>query len=121
MGKDLGTYFVKVELATGDGWIHEWPTGARYTNGSGAQSPLDAMRIEPTWNSEDDLFQTMLFMYAEGNYACDCNRRLFLARAHQQDEPEESPCGETIQIKRLTAIRPDGSEYVLWSGENGWI
>lgn len=34
------------------------------------------------------------FMWNEGNYACDCNRRLFFARAAGLPDPEPNPCGE---------------------------
>jgi hypothetical protein len=112
MGKDLGTYHVRVELVGGDGWIQEWDTGARYINGSGNCHPLDAMRIQPGWDDEHDLLRTIRWMFTEGNYGCDCNRKLFLDRAHQQegDESWEYPCGDTMMIERITVIRPDGSE-----------
>lgn len=34
------------------------------------------------------------FIWSEGNFACDCNRALFFARAKGEDEPEETPCGD---------------------------
>ena len=114
MVKDLGTYHLKVELEDGRGWIQQWNTGARYMKGSGSCHPLDADRISPTWRDEQELFESMCWMYLEGNYSCDCNKRLFLARAHQQGEPEKSPCGDTMTLKRLTAIHPDGIEEVIW-------
>jgi len=34
--------------------------------------------------------------------------------AHQEPEPEHTPCGDTMTVKRLTAIRPDASEVVIF-------
>src|SRR5580765_2651563 len=114
MGRDLGTYYLRVELKDGRGWIDQWNTSGRYTNGSATQSPLSAIRIQPTWDSEQDVFRTMEYMYMEGNYSCDCNKMLFWLRSQQMDDDVETPCGDTMTIQRLTAIRPDGSEHVLF-------
>lgn len=110
MNRDLGTYHVRVEFEDGNGFLMDWKTGARYTGGADGCSPLNAARIGPTWESEDDLAGTIQYMFTDGNYSCDCNKRLFLARAHQQDEPDDLDCGDTLTINRLTLIRPDGSE-----------
>jgi len=118
MGKDLGTYHLRVELKDGRGWIQIWETGARYTHGSGSCTKLDATRIEPTWDDEDDLFSTMLYMYTEGNYSCDCNRSLFWLRSQQLSEDEKLECGETMQLLKLTVIKPGGGEEVLLEQEN---
>ncbi len=42
---------------------------------------------------EDGLPNT--FMWQDGNYACDCNRRLFFARVNGEDEDWESCCSDT--------------------------
>ena len=57
MAKDLGTYHVKVELEDGRGWIETRNTGARYTHGRDIFSPLQATRMGPTWDSEEDLIE----------------------------------------------------------------
>ena len=113
LGKDLGTYHLRVELQNGDGWIETWETGRRYTHGGPFCTRLDAIPILPSWKSEEDLFQGMLYMYTDGNYACDCNKALFLARAYQKPEPVNPLCGHTMTLHRLTAIRPDGTEVGL--------
>ena len=112
-GHDLGTYHVRVVFTDGSGFLMEMGTGARYTNGRGGCHPLDATRIQPTWKSEDALAETVEYLFIEGNYSCDCNRRLFLADAHQQPRPADPPCGETLQLSSLTLIRPDGTERAL--------
>lgn len=114
--KDLGTYYTRVEFEGGDGFIYQWNTGGRYTNGMGSCSPLNAQRINPNWENEEDLAGTMLFIFTEGNYACDCNRRIFLDQAHQIERPDDfdPPCGDEIKLQRLTMIRPDGSEKILF-------
>jgi hypothetical protein len=114
MKKDLGTYWLRVEFDDGRGYLEKWETGRRYVGGSINWKRLDAKAIEPSWENEQELFETMEYQYVEGNYACDCNKLLFLARANQQDEPEHIPCGDTLMLFRLTAIRPDGSEQTLW-------
>lgn len=112
-GVDLGTYHLIVKFADGRGYIEKWNTGRRFCKGTTEVSPLGADLIKPTWESEEDLLETMFFMYTDGNYSCDCNRILFLARAANEPEPEEVDCGETIQLESLTAIRPDGTEVEL--------
>ena len=72
--RDLGTYHVRVEFADGRGWIAEFGTGGRYTDGTDLVHPLSASRIDPCWSSEADVVQTILWQYTEGNYGCDCNR-----------------------------------------------
>lgn len=45
------------------------------------------------------------FMWREGNYSCDCNKRLFLWRHAGVSEDEidarENPCGDTISLVAL--------------------
>ena len=43
---------------------------------------------------EDDT-DTLEFLWGEGNYACDCNRALFFARAGGKPDPKNRPCGDT--------------------------
>lgn len=112
--RDMGTYHVRIELKNGDGWIAEWRTGWRLTHGTADTSPLSAQWIAPTYEDEDDLVRNAVFMHEQGNYSCDCNKRLFLASAHQRDEPEDNPCGDTMPIARITVIRPDRTEIVAW-------
>lgn len=40
------------------------------------------------------------YMWRDGNYGCDCNRSLFIARNCDEDFPE-MPCGETIELVSL--------------------
>jgi hypothetical protein len=44
------------------------------------------------------------YVWIEGNYACDCNRRLLMARALGEPEPDPwpFPCGNTIVLESLT-------------------
>lgn len=49
---------------------------------------------------KDDLYlredgSPNMFMWEDGNYACDCNRRLFFARVNGEDEDWESDCSNT--------------------------
>lgn len=126
-GRDLGTYFVRIEFETGEGFIMRWNTSARFIGGgTGTEewSPLEAKRQEPLYESEEDLFRNIEFQFTDGNYSCDCNLRSFLDRAYNRERDEEGPdyeCGDTMKIKRITAIRPDGSEHVLAERPHGKI
>lgn len=117
MGSDFGTYHVRVEFTNGDGYISKWDTGGRFTHGSDSNHPLTAEFISPTWDSEAEILRTIEFMYTDGNYACDCNRKLFLARAKQQPEPVEDRCGDTLKIKSLRVLTPDGRDLDLGISE----
>jgi hypothetical protein len=112
MAKDLGTYHVRVEFEDGDGFIYKWDTGGRYSDGNESYHPLSAFYISPAWDDEDDLLGAIWWQFVEGNYNCDCNKLLFLDRAHQR-EAEDYPCGDTMKIKTLTMIRPDRTEIPI--------
>ncbi len=43
------------------------------------------------------------YQYREGNYACDCNRSLFIGRYCDPDFPE-LVCGEEIELVALTPV-----------------
>jgi hypothetical protein len=113
MGVDLGTYHVKVEFVNKPGFYMEFSTGCRYTHGTTGIHPLSAYKINPIYDNENDLIRNIVYMFTEGNYSCDCNLAAFIAQAHQRDDPN-MPCGDTIELKRLTLIRPDGSESVIY-------
>lgn len=114
MATDLGTYHLRVELVNGDGFITTWETGRRYTDCNLGCSPLTAQAIEPYWEDEASVFQSMRYNHLEGNFSCDCNKRLMLARSRHEQENEDDECGDMLATKRLTAIRPDGTEHVLY-------
>ena len=42
-----------------------------------------------------------LFVWGDGNYGCDCNRRLFFARVNDEEEDWESGCSETEYSVRI--------------------
>jgi hypothetical protein len=119
MGKDLGTYHLRVEFDERRGYIQIWDTGARFTGGRDEVSPLNATALKPIYHDEKELFSCMVFSYTENNFSCDCNRQLFLDSAAQVKEDREHPCGNTIKLVRLTAIRPDLSEVVIYDKDKG--
>ena len=61
-------------------------------------------------NPEEELYcdrDHAVFMYGEGNYACDCNRGRFFARWAPSDAPERNPehaCDDERYSARLTDI-----------------
>lgn len=113
MTRDLGTYFVRVEFEDGRGFFMEYKTGGRWIpphSWRDGCSTLDSCWHAPTWESEDDLASTIEYMFTDGNYSCDCNLTLFLARASGEEDPEdqENGCGHTLKIKSLDLYGPDG-------------
>jgi hypothetical protein len=43
------------------------------------------------------------YLWGDGNYACDCNRSLFFARAvGDDDDSERPPCGGELYSVRIT-------------------
>lgn len=63
------------------------------------------------YEDEDELVSVIEFSFTEGNYSCDCNRRLFVLRAKGEDpDVMSSECGDSIKLTKLTLIRPDKTE-----------
>lgn len=106
MGKDLGTYHVRVTLQDGRRFISKWETGARFSHGRGHDSPVEASFIQPTWDDEGDLLAGVLYMFTQGNYSCDCNLESFYANATQA-EAKDFPCGRTLRARKLEILRPN--------------
>lgn len=54
------------------------------------------------------------FIFENGNYSCDCNRAMFLARALSEDEPEFPPCGRGRY--RIIGFTYNGKDipYLVW-------
>jgi hypothetical protein len=44
------------------------------------------------------------YMWAEGNWACDCNRHLFFYRAQGREPNDDRPCGEGRYLARATRL-----------------
>jgi hypothetical protein len=44
------------------------------------------------------------FIWSEGNFACDCNRSDFFARAVGETEDDNSPCGDELFSVRLSDL-----------------
>ena len=107
-----------MEFEDGRGYLEKWETGRRYTNGTESWKPLEGSPIEAPWSDEQEVFSAMKYQYIYGNYSCDCNKAMFLSRAYQQDDPDDTPCGDEMTLKCLTAIRPDDSEQLLWEASN---
>lgn len=43
----------------------------------------------------DDADLPSIYVWEDGNYSCDCNRRLFFARINNEEEDWESGCSDT--------------------------
>ena len=62
-------------------------------------------RDELGWHEASD------YQWLDGNYACDCNRALFFARAKGEDDPDQV-CGDTAYTA-LYAELDDGEKITL--------
>lgn len=71
---------------------------------------------------EDAVAAAAVSQYTKGNYACDCNRSLFINR-YCDDAPDEwagadeegvLPCGDTIELVSLVYVGEGGTERMLW-------
>ena len=94
MGRDLGPYHVRAEFANARGFAREWGM----------------------CSDEADMIRSIVWLYADGDWSCDCNRKHFIAEAYCEPDPKV-PCGDTLQLTRLTLIRPDGTEKVIYEAE----
>lgn len=56
------------------------------------------------------------FMWAEGNYSCDCNRAAFFAQAADEDEPHDRTCGDEVRFQLLSLTR-EGEAESFWTPE----
>lgn len=70
---------------------------------------------QDSWINEDDSYSpTSEFIWTEGNYSCDCNRKLFFYRAKGLEaSDEETPChdGRKNQYKVTWVWAEDGEFY----------
>ena len=112
-GKDLGTYHVKIEFHNARGYIRRYRTGLYFSPQTAGVSPLDATPHKPRRETEEELVREIVSSYVDGNYSCDCNLKNDIADAHGEPRPDAA-CSENIKLKRLTLIKPDLTEEVIW-------
>ena len=53
------------------------------------------------------------YIWAEGNYSCDCNRHLFFQRAAGEPDGDDYPCGDELYTVRIVA----GNGEVLYQDD----
>ena len=58
------------------------------------------------------------YMYAEGNYECDCNKRIF-SGLFEDEEIDALGCGSEIKYEKLDLICPEGKVVDLL--KEGWF
>lgn len=64
--------------------------------------PATDRRVEHREDLDEKYVDGQEFMWTEGNYACDCNKRLVMGRALGESDPDAGQCGDTIVLERLT-------------------
>jgi hypothetical protein len=78
---------------------------------------------------DDEAYDAARFMYLEGNYACDCNRSLFIDRycdnapdewPGETDEDGTMPCGDEITLTSLIFVDSTGNEHIIWPNESSF-
>ena len=67
-------------------------------------------------DDEEDIVYESTYLYHEGNYSCDCNKRIF---ANIEVPEEEDVCGDKIQYEELWLVREDGKRIDLL--KEGWF
>ena len=72
------------------------------------------VRKEATPFDWDDADPDADFVWSEGNYACDCNRRIFFHGGKM--DPHLNPCGSTEFSVRLR----DEAGKVVYQDGDGW-
>lgn len=72
---------------------------------------IEVQEFTPLKDAEEQR-QNLLYLWMEGNYSCDCNRALFLARALKEPEPD-LPCNADAASARFFIERfvVDGVEW----------
>lgn len=115
--RDLGTYHVKVLFKNCQGFIYKYATGMRFCGGIGDIHPLNADSMPPVWVSEEELIHCIIFMFMEGDYSCDCNKKDFLLQTYHLSPDIDTKCGdsEELQIESLTLIKPDEASKLIYS------
>lgn len=77
---------------------------------------LDFEFENPVYSSKgdtvEDLIQDADWMYSEGNFGCDCNKRIFACV--DIDDSEDSFCGDSIKYQELFLVNiPSGLKIDL--------
>lgn len=75
---------------------------------TGVRIDCDDLYLTPSENPDS------IWIWTDGNYACDCNKRVFMARAGAlgYSDDEDTDCGDTIVLEKIVA--DDGR--VLYQG-----
>ena len=55
-------------------------------------------------NAEDYGYGFANFIWEEGNYACDCNRALFFARASGKPEPDITCSHDRYRVEKIVKV-----------------
>lgn len=67
-------------------------------------------------DDETEIVYSSTYEYHEGNYSCDCNKRIFA----DADVPEyEDLCGDSIAYEELWLVHKDGTKIDLL--KEGWF
>lgn len=69
----------------------------------------NSVYTNPKYN-HDQIVDESAYFYAEGNYSCDCNKRLFADVGSLEDD---GPCGGSIKYEELFLVYKDGTKIDL--------
>ena len=66
----------------------------------------------------EEIIHNCIYVYAEGNYECDCNKRIF-SGLFEDEEIDALGCGSEIKYEKLDLICPEGKVVDLL--KEGWF
>lgn len=66
----------------------------------------------------EEITYNCTYAYAEGNYECDCNKRIF-SGLFEDEEIDALGCGSEIKYEKLDLICPEGKVVNLL--KEGWF
>lgn len=66
-------------------------------------NPTGEIRVDRQWMifEPEHGEHPSIFMFEEGNYACDCNRHLFFHRSAGHEPEDDNPCGDAAYSVNL--------------------
>lgn len=61
--------------------------------------------FDPAREGRDEMLRGMHYQWLDGNFGCGCNRKVFFARAGDEDDPEDPSC-DNAGDERIAIVAP---------------
>jgi hypothetical protein len=92
---------------------------AKYTISITRTSDQKTLELHDVWGDwpgyvrDGDWQESIVYMWDEGNYCCDCNRQMYFLKASGEADPEFGECGFTAyKVNWLRIDEPGGKLFV---------